>query len=136
MTKTKYPHKILIVEDEAIMLKTLVDNLTEAGFSNILKATNGADGLEMALKENPDVILLDIVMPIMDGMTMLNKLRESEQGKNIKVILLTNLTVDDSIMKGVVKNIPSYYVVKTDHSIDDVINKVKITLAIEPLSTQ
>ncbi len=136
MADAPYPHKILIVEDEEIMLKTLVDNLTYAGFSNILKATNGADGLEMALRENPDVILLDIVMPVMDGMTMLGKLREDPRGKNIKVIFLTNLTVDDSIMKGVVKTAPSYYMVKTDHSIDDVINKVKVTLEIEPLSAQ
>ena len=128
-----YNQKILIVEDEEIMLKTLTDNLVTAGFTNILKAKNGVEGLDLALRENPDVILLDIVMPVMDGMTMLTKLRENKRGKDMKVIFLTNLTANESIMSGVVKNDPSYYVVKADYSIDDVINKVKITLGIEPL---
>jgi DNA-binding response OmpR family regulator len=129
----QYNHKILIIEDEEIMLSTISDNLTMAGFTNILKARNGVDGLNMALKENPDLILLDIVMPLMDGMDMIKRLRENPKGKNIKVIFLTNLTADESIMDGIIKNNPSYYVIKTDYSVDDIINKVKTTLNIKPL---
>ena len=136
MATYKYNQKILIVEDEEVMLGTLTDNLMQAGFGNILKARNGETGLELALKENPDLILLDIVMPIMNGMDMLSKLREDKQGKNIKVILLTNLTANDGIMAGVIKDNPSYYVIKADYSIDDVIEKVKVTLGIESLSVQ
>lgn len=131
MTKEKYPHKILIVEDEEILLKTLVDNLLAEGFGHIFQARNGEEGLAMALQEKPDLILLDIVMPKMDGMTMLQKLRQSPGGKVPKVVLLTNLSADDSIMGGVVKNEPSYYLVKADYSIEDVMKRVKHTLAVE-----
>ena len=136
MTKETYQHKILIVEDEEVMLNAIADNLALAGFKNVFRARNGEDGLALALRENPDLILLDIVMPKMDGMTMLDALRKDDHGKNMKVILLTNLTADDSIMTGVVKNIPSYYIVKTDYSIDDVIRKVKVTLGIVPVTNQ
>jgi len=132
MPQEKYPHKILIVEDEVVMLNALVDNLLIAGFGHILQARNGEDGLTIALKEKPDLILLDIIMPKMDGMTMLKKLRQDSRGKDQKVILLTNLVADDSIMRGVVTNEPSYYLVKTEHSIEDVIQKTKIALGIEP----
>ena len=68
----------------------------------------------------------------MDGMALLAELRKNPQGKNIKVILLTNLSVDDgTILGGVVVNEPSYYLVKTEHSISDVIEKVKSTLKVE-----
>ncbi len=133
MVKEKYPHNILIVEDEPIMLKTLVDNLSSAGFGNIFTARNGEDGLRMAIEKKPDLVLLDIVMPLMDGMTMLDKLKQNPDAKNSKVILLTNLNANDAIMEGVIKNNPSYYMIKTDHSIDDVIAKVKVSLGIEPL---
>ena len=135
MPEEKYPHKILIVEDEAEMLTTLVDNLVAAGFGHILKARDGEEGLTIALKEKPDLILLDIVMPRMDGMTMLSKLRQDPQGKDSKVILLTNLTADNPITGQVTLNEPSYYLVKAEHSIDDVIYKVKIALGIENLPT-
>jgi DNA-binding response OmpR family regulator len=126
-----YPHKILIVEDEQAMLTTLVDNLSAIGFKNILQASNGGDGLEMALKENPDLVILDIILPKIDGMTVLKKLREDPAGKMMKVIMLTNLNADDNIMHGVIEDEPSYYIVKSDHSIDDILEKVKMTLGLE-----
>jgi len=127
----KYAHKILIIEDEQAMLDALTDNLHAAGFAHVLQARNGQAGLDTALQENPDLILLDIVLPKMDGMTMLKKLRSDSKGKDLKVILLTNLTADDSIMAGIATNEPSYYLIKTDHSISDVIQKVKQTLSLE-----
>lgn len=131
---THYPQKILIVEDELPMLTVLKDNLMAAGFNHLLEAKDGKEGLAIALKEQPDLILLDILLPIMDGMTMLKKLREDGRCKDTKVILLTNLQADESIMKGVVADQPSFYLVKTDFTIEDVIRKVKITLGLESIS--
>ena len=133
MEHEKYPHTILIVEDEASMADALADNLVAAGFKPPLRARDGEEAMHMALKETPDLILLDIVMSKMDGMTMLKRLRADPKGKELKVVLLTNLTADDSIMGGIVKNEPSYYLVKTEHSIDDVVEKVKTTLGIDPV---
>src|SRR3954469_11158405 len=107
MTIAKYTQKILIVEDEEPMAVTLADNLVNAGFLEPLRAHNGDEGLKMALSELPDLILLDIVMPKADGMTMLKKLRADINSKNLKVILLTNLTADESVMGSVLTTEPS-----------------------------
>ncbi len=130
MAESKYPHKILIVEDEPVMLKTLLDNLTDAGFGHLIQAKDGEEGLMKATNDKPDLVILDIVMPKMNGMQMLKELRMSPAGKTMKVILLTNLNSDDEIMQGIIANSPSYYLVKTESSIDDIIAKVKLTLGL------
>lgn len=123
--------KILIVEDEQDLRKALTDKLTREGFS-VLEAKNGEEGLKVALAERPDLILLDIVMPVMDGMTMMKKLREeNEWGKNVSIILLTNLSATDQIISGIVEDEPSYYLVKSDWKIEDVVKKVRERLSEE-----
>lgn len=121
--------KILIVEDERDMRQALVDELSRNGFET-LEAKNGKEGLESALKNHPDLILLDIVMPEMDGMTMMQKLRENVEGKKIPIILLTNLNATDKIIEGVVRDEPSYYLVKSDWNIEGVVAKVKEMLGV------
>ena len=130
-----YPHKILIVEDDEPLFTALKDNLSAAGFEHLLGARDGEEGLSIALKEKPDLILLDILMPKMDGMTMLDKLCKDGSCKDTKVVLLTNLEADESIMKGIVAHEPSFYLVKANFTVKDVIQKVKIVLGIEPMST-
>jgi len=109
-------------------LQALVEKFGREEFET-LEAGNGEDGLATALKEHPDIILLDIVMPKMDGMTVLKKLREDEWGKKVPVILLTNLSATGAdIIEGIVEQEPSYYLVKSDWKIEDVVAKVKDTL--------
>jgi len=109
---------ILVVEDESLLLNALCDKLTREGFA-VLEAKNGKEGLEVALRKHPDLILLDIIMPVMDGMTMLKKLREDTWGKDVKVIILTNLS-EVSVAHG------SYdYLVKSDWKIEDVAARVR-----------
>ncbi|MBI3335561.1 MAG: response regulator [Candidatus Portnoybacteria bacterium] len=122
--------KILIVEDEEIIRKTYADELRDEGFS-VLMASNGRDGLELALREKPDLILLDILMPIMNGLTMMDKLREKDlYGKSVPIILLTNLSAsEEEIMKAVTKNEPAYYLVKSDWDLSQVVEKIKERLA-------
>ncbi len=116
---------ILIIEDELPELSALRDKLVRKGFA-ILEAKNGEEGLGIALRDQPDLILLDIVMPVMDGMTMLKKLRaENEWGKTVPVIILTNLMVDDEQRNREIKETePAYYLVKSDWKIEDVVAKV------------
>ena len=64
---------ILIVEDETAMLQALGDKFTKAGY-NVLTACDGVEGLELALDKKPDLIMLDVIMPKMDGMTFLKKI--------------------------------------------------------------
>ena len=122
--------KILIVEDEAIISKTYAEELRDQGFL-VLTAMNGSVGLEIASREKPDIILLDILMPVMDGLTMMGKLRESGlYGKNVPIILLTNLSAsEEKIMKAITKDEPAYYLVKSDYTLSGVLEKIKERLA-------
>ena len=117
---------ILIVEDEKIISKTYADELRDNGF-NVLVAENGAEGLKIAISKKPDLILLDILMPVMDGLTMMNMLRrEVIYGKNVPIILLTNLSADEEkIMQAIIKDDPAYYLVKSDWNLSDVVGKIR-----------
>lgn len=113
---------ILIVEDEQMLLRALTDKLTHTGF-NVLQAVNGQEGLEAAKGQHPDLILLDIVMPVMDGLTMLEKMLSDENAKKIPVIILTNLAGTDTILKA--KELGNYsYLIKTDWTLDEVVKKI------------
>ena len=91
----------------------------------VLEAENGEEGLDVALRDHPDLILLDIIMPKMDGLTMLKKLREDVRGKNTKVILLTNLSDNEKVSEALLQG--SYdYLVKSDWKIGDVVAKITL----------
>ncbi len=122
--------KILIVEDELPTLKILTDRFREEAFK-VLEAKDGKIGLRTALEEHPDVILLDILMPRMDGLTMFKELRKDDWGKKAVVVLLTNLSPDDKVLKAVVEYEPAFYLIKTNWRLDDVVAKVKETVGLE-----
>ena len=88
--------KILIIEDELAYVRVLRDSLEPT--YEVSDAQDGEEGLTMAIKEKPDLILLDIRMPKMDGMTVLREIRKDAYGKTAKVILLTNLEANDDIV--------------------------------------
>lgn len=121
---------ILVVEDEPAMRQALSDKFSHIGFK-ILEAKDGEEGLKMAEKENPDLILLDLLMPKMDGITMMKKMRETVWGEKIPIVILTNLSADDKVVHEVTRDEPSYYLIKTDWKIDDVVTKVKNALGLE-----
>ena len=120
-------NKILIVEDEIALLKALADKFVKSGF-DVVTAKNGQEGLDLYFKEKPQLIILDIVMPVMDGMTMLTKVREKNGGKIVPVIILTNLS-DTRKVQEAMKHKVFDYLVKTDWSLDDIIAKAKKSLA-------
>ena len=97
----------------------------------VLQAGDGVEGLSVASMHHPDIILLDILMPRMDGLTMMKKLRVQDAwGKKVPIILLTNLSPDEEkVMERVTKDEPAYYLVKTDWKISDVIEKIKERLS-------
>lgn len=124
--------KILIVEDEKPVLKALVDKFGGEGFS-VITAEDGEEGLKTALKEKPDLILLDLIMPKKTGLQVMKELRKSPgYGKKVPIIILTNLSANDKISAEVVEGEPSYYLVKADWKINDVVLKVKETLGLLP----
>jgi DNA-binding response OmpR family regulator len=117
--------KILIVEDEHTLSDVLFDKFTKENFE-VLVARDGQEGLNLALLSHPDCILLDIVMPIMDGVSMLRELRKDSWGQKAKVFMLTNLSSieheKDTFAQGATE-----YLIKTDWKLEDVVKKVKET---------
>lgn len=120
--KSKTQKTILIVEDERPLLNIMSKRFEDEGF-RVVQASNGAEGLERALSNHPDMILLDIIMPVMDGLAMLKKLREDDWGKDVTVMTLTNLSEPMSVAECLEQNVHDY-LVKTDWRLQDVVQKV------------
>jgi len=120
---------ILIVEDEESLRKALEQKFTHEGF-HVLCAQDGEEGFRMAVREEPDILLVDIIMPRMDGMTMLKKLRkESAWGSRIPVIFLTNVSpFDEGKIKEISETEPVHYWVKARTALQDIVEKVQIQL--------
>ncbi len=114
-----------IVEDDHSLRMALRNKLEFEGYE-VIEASNGSEGLVTALRKHPDLILLDIAMPIMDGLTMMKKLRqENTWGNNVPIILLTNLSADDDkINQAIADYSPAYYLVKSNWKISDLIDKI------------
>ena len=91
--------KILIVEDDKMISSMYETKLKQEGFA-IFTAADGQQGLEMAIKEKPDIVLLDIILPAMDGFAVLQELRLNPGTKNIPIIMLTNLGTSEDKEKG------------------------------------
>lgn len=119
--------KILVVEDESPLRDALKDKLMHDGFT-VVEAKNGAEGMLLAESDKPDLILLDIIMPIKDGLTMLQELRESSWGKNIPVILLTNLS-DNEKVAAALEHGTYDYLVKSNWKIEDVVQRIRERLS-------
>ncbi len=115
--------KILIVEDEKGLRLPLAAVLRNEGF-NVMEATDGEQGLQKALETHPDLMIVDIVMPVLDGISMLKKLREDPWGKNAEALLLTNLPYDKKAQEGFEQGVFEY-LVKSDWSITAIAGKVK-----------
>ena len=90
--------KILVVDDEALLVD-LVKIRLEANNYEVVAAYDGVEGLEKARNEKPDLVLLDIAMPFMDGYQTLQKLKENAQTKPIPVIMLTAKSQVDDVTK-------------------------------------
>ncbi len=115
--------KILFIEDEAALQKTFKEILTQEGFE-VISALDGKTGLELAEKEMPDLILLDLILPKMHGFEVLRKLKEKEETKEIPVIVLTNLERLEDVEKAIELGATTY-LVKAHYTLEEVVEKIK-----------
>lgn len=115
--------KILIIDDEAPLRSLLVRVLGEKGFE-VLQAENGEIGLSMALANHPDIILLDVLMPIKDGISMLKELRQDEWGKSAEVVLLTNVDDEDQKAEAAKYGVDTY-LLKWNWKLEDFVGLIK-----------
>jgi len=117
---------ILIVDDEVFLIKILRERLETEGFL-VIGAEDGADGLKKALEGHPDMILLDMAMPVMDGMTMLKKLRQDKWGKNALVIALSNIN-NSELKEELFANGVCDFLVKVNNTLDGLAGVIRKNL--------
>jgi len=114
--------KILIVEDEEALFNVLRERFANEGYE-VGIAEDGEKAIIEARKFKPDIILLDLILPKKDGLSVLEELKADAELKAIPVIILSNLAEDDSIKKGLALGAQDYFV-KTQHPIGEVVEKV------------
>lgn len=123
------PPLILIVEDEHAIAEMYRIKLQTLGY-RVDIARNGQEGLNKAAREQPDLILLDLRMPVMSGDTMLEKLRSTDWGSDIRVIILTNISKSEAPMGLRLLNVDRY-IVKAHYTPSQVANIVEEVLAVK-----
>lgn len=115
--------KVLIIDDERAILKMYAEQMQLMGIE-ALTAPDGPTGLRLAVEDKPDVILLDIIMPRLNGLDVLAQLKEDQETRNIPVFLLTNLPEECSGEKAKELGAAGYFV-KAQYDPDKIIEKVK-----------
>lgn len=116
--------KILIIEDERALSEALTGKLRTAGFE-VAQVYDGVEGLRLALLSHPDLIILDLGLPSLDGMSLLDELRKDTWGSQVHVIILTNHDATEESLKKVIEDHPSFYLLKVNISLDQVLEKVR-----------
>lgn len=122
--------KILLVEDDSNLREIYGARLEAEGYE-ILTANDGEEALAIAVKEKPDLIITDVMMPKISGFDMLDILRTTPETKNVKVIVMTALSQDDDRKRGTDLG-ADQYIVKSQVTLDDVVTIVKEALGDAP----
>lgn len=118
--------KILLVEDEEVLSKVLQEKLSKTG-DDVAIAADGEAAITVAKSFNPDVIVLDLLLPKRSGFEVLEILKADEALKNIPVIVVSNLGEDSDVKRALALGAADYYV-KSEHPINEIIEKIKNVL--------
>lgn len=121
-------NKILVVEDDLILQRALVDFLIGDGFE-VVSASNGEEGVLQAKKEDPDLIILDIILPKKDGYEVIRDLKDDQATKHIPIVLLTNLGSITDVQRALDLGATTY-LIKADYKLAEVAKKIKDILKI------
>lgn len=118
---------LLLVEDDNFLIDILIQKFENDGY-NVLHASEGKEAIRKAHDEDPDIILLDIVLPGMNGFEIIKKLKDDETTADIPVTFLSNLGQKEDIEKG--KKLGAVdFIVKANHSLDEIIDRVNKLLS-------
>ncbi len=120
--------KIVVVEDEPAICNMYKMKLESTGF-DVAVAFDGKEGLEVIKKHQPALVLLDIKMPVMSGDEMLEKLRQTDWGADIRVVILTNISRDEAPHNLRLLNIDRY-IVKAHYTPAQVVDLVREVLSV------
>lgn len=115
--------KILVVEDELSMQRALKIKLEQEGFG-VDTAADGQQALDAMRASVPDLVLLDLIMPKLDGINVLREMKKDDVLRNVPVIILTNLSTGDKVAEAM--QLGTFdFLVKANYSLEDVLRKVK-----------
>lgn len=118
----KKKNRILFAEDDQFIARALKDGLSDAGYT-VFNAFDGEEAINILKKEKPDLVLLDIVMPKMDGLAVLKEMSGDKKFKKTPIIVFSNVDVQDEVMKfanlGVVE-----YLLKANFTMKEVVEKI------------
>ena len=126
--------KILVVEDETSLRNVLRDKLIKENF-RVYEAKNGEEGLSLAIREDPQLILVDIMMPKMNGLLMLEKIHQSGYCKDTHFIILTNLNNTEEVAEAmkIANEMGSKsfeYFIKSNIKLEDIVQKIREKLKV------
>jgi len=113
---------ILIIDDDEVFQKALSVKLNSLNY-RVISSFDGDDGYNKVVSENPDLVLLDIMLPKINGMDLLRKMRLNKDIQRMPVLMTSNLSEIDFISEGVTLGVKGY-IVKSNESIDNVVNQV------------
>jgi len=119
--------KILIVEDDKFLRELIAKKLIKEGYE-VEEAIDGEDGVRKAKEIMPDLILLDLILPGIDGFEVLKRIKESQKTALIPVVILSNLGQKDEIEKGL--NLGAVdFLIKAHFTPEEIVEKIKLVLA-------
>lgn len=116
------PKKVLILEDDIFLVKVMKEKFEQKGHSVVI-LLNGSKAVKTSIEKQPDVILLDLMMPETDGFKTIKNLKDNQETANIPIIVASNLDSDKDIRKAKKMNV-SHYFVKSSVSLDEVIEYI------------
>ena len=120
--------KVLVVDDEKAFRFLISKSLEKAGYE-VISAENGQEAVEKALRVHPEAILMDLYMPLKDGMTAVREIRQDVWGKTAQIVILTNVDYPESMRESQELKI-EHYIVKSNQSLAGIVGLVdKITKA-------
>lgn len=126
MSTENFKKRILIVEDDSFVMDIYQTKLGQSGYE-VTGAANGLEALKEMEKGSFDLVLLDIIMPYMDGLEVLKKIKAEEKNKNLPIILLTNLSQKEEVDKGLGLG-ANDYLIKSHFTPSEVLEKIKTYL--------
>lgn len=118
---------ILLVEDDEMLVRLYKTALEREQFA-VEIALDGPSGVEKALAGHPALILLDLTLPQLDGLSVMKRIRQDTWGATAPIIILTNSDTSDEILNAVVEEKPAYYFIKANTTPEGIILKIKETL--------
>lgn len=119
--------KILIIEDDKFLRELITQKVSGEGYE-VVVASDGEEGLRMVKEEKPSLILLDLILPAVDGFEVLRQIKAAEEIKHIPVIILSNLGQKEDIDKGVSLGAKDY-MIKAHFTPGEITKKIKEILA-------